>query len=1567
MTEVVTIMATKGRPALLSKALDSVLLQSLKPSRVIVVGESEEDLVSIDSTVEANPSLVTTLINSRTKNLSGALNTALSHLIALGIKERDTYVSFLDDDDAWEPDYLERSLAVAKSGESDMVVCGIIRHETERYPSGRRQSIPEHLDSSSFLLANPHVQGSNLFVRLSCLLRAGCFDENLESTTDRDVCIRLFDLGDLKVVYLRKHLVHHYATGESRLSSFGSTVKRNGLSKFYRKYSSRMSLAEQAQFKKRAVELFGSKMSDFECEEGRNSEPVEEEPLPETGRTVDLVVGFTASDVAGARSLVLDLVPIFHAFGGKKKLVVCDNSDSNRGLAEVLSLVGSDVEVRLVDRVVMRRDAEFGRFGKFYEARSRQRGIAYGRTALHHYLYLEALNLECPAVWILDDDIRLNHVFLGTNELSPDGFKRYVSDLSSRGYAIAVGKIAGDPPLPPESMIRTQLVDFLFNLHALANPCYEYEPEQRQRENTIVVRAFPDCYYDLSLLHNGHVETPMWYQEPPQSHARVEMLDSMLREFPLISNGVNRFRSIPLSSRILEATEAGIPIRGGNTLVFDIECLRTFPNIAPVSDDLVFRRGDTIWAILNQKIGGRKVLAKHKEVVSVPLHVRQERRNSTKCDVRLATALEDIGGASLVRVLENHLSRKLQRHEAASAHELLGFSEGEIGQMLSDFDAKVLIRTNMLRTNSWRIRGLVDSIRHLLQTLENSDATIAEVIHKNLVAIESTLERVEQEFSERKVEEELARFEIARRELEPFLKHLEGYCISYREKLPVSSTQKEVEDARHFIETELHAENLTLLGAGSEGLVFTDGKLVYKHFHHGVQHFERGQMETIARLTEAGSILKHVPSVERIVSVRGRVVVVSSYVDGRPYSGGHLREILSLLNECKTAGICLTNISPNNLLVDSSEVKYVDVGTSIVKFSDEHFEQMCRRAYLTYRWHFRPDLGALMTKSLRDAALPELSGLDYFKTALSAKDTHESIDQELLSLIETSGAQRILDYGCGTGVLSDRLAGSGRQVVAFDIDQRPFNSKEGHPKGVTFVDRDGLDKLLARGEKFDCVVCNLVLCTIDDDGKAMAVLEECRKALSARGSLILGVCNPFGISTVESTSHVKELARGVTYGSKFVYRKRSKKTGHWREDVHRPLAWYEHAIRSSGLAIASLKETRTVDVDLLCPTSDFMLMKLQRVDLSESNVSLLIKVGTMEWRSVRKQIEHIVLQLEGPQRFLERVVITDTYEGPFTRQYDSGSWEGLRKELDALVGSGVIDRYFVAPSDCQAIGDISSRWFGCRASSLRSMNGQPVLTILHGFERCRGEYILQIDSDCLVGRTNRNHDYLRDMIELFLQDSSALAVSLPIAGGDGQSPTTHGEGGKWRIEQRCALISRARLNEALPLPNSLDNSGVLELAWHRSLDRALANTRFQSYRGGSSGAFFIHVQNDRKRDVNSWYNVLKAVEAGDLYQGQVGSVDLKGSLADWLVPRMEPLVFLLRGRNFAIPKIRRCLESLKEQREGDWGAILVDAASENGSEEFLDRMVLPGLGRKATLLRNLNPVSPIENIHAAIS
>jgi len=263
------VIPTKDRRQCLVRALRSIALQSFRPTATLVVGDAQEDIEGLGTSLadfspeQGKAVPLVPLVNKGARNLSGSLNTALSHILnEMHADPATSYIAFLDDDDSWDREYLEECFTSAINQDLDWVIAGITRHEADD-EEGVDLTIPPGITIHDFLTTNPHVQGSNLFLRLSSILKAGCFDENLESTTDRDVAIRLLSLGNTRVGFLQHHLVHHMAGGPSRLSSPGSESKRHGLIAFYQKYSPTMSEPERVSFADRACRLFGCMIQDF--------------------------------------------------------------------------------------------------------------------------------------------------------------------------------------------------------------------------------------------------------------------------------------------------------------------------------------------------------------------------------------------------------------------------------------------------------------------------------------------------------------------------------------------------------------------------------------------------------------------------------------------------------------------------------------------------------------------------------------------------------------------------------------------------------------------------------------------------------------------------------------------------------------------------------------------------------------------------------------------------------------------------------------------------------------------------------------------------------------------------------------------------------------------------------------------------------------------------------------------------------------------------------------------------------------------------------------------------------
>lgn len=256
------IVATKNRSELLAtRCLPSIKNQTLSPHFLLVCDDSDAYEINsnqlIVNQVQISNCKVSYLKNYRTQGASGCWNTAIVFLLTKVDFPEHVFVAFLDDDDEWQPNYLEKCLSTVKTKNLDMVACGI-NFIADNLETTHQNPAPKTLTASSFLVGNPGIQGSNLFLRLSALLQAGCFDESLASSTDRDLCIRLAELGVLRYKSLSQFLVNHYAeSNRSRLSTPGSETKLSGLTVFWQKYQGRMSNQQKTAFIERAQELFG--------------------------------------------------------------------------------------------------------------------------------------------------------------------------------------------------------------------------------------------------------------------------------------------------------------------------------------------------------------------------------------------------------------------------------------------------------------------------------------------------------------------------------------------------------------------------------------------------------------------------------------------------------------------------------------------------------------------------------------------------------------------------------------------------------------------------------------------------------------------------------------------------------------------------------------------------------------------------------------------------------------------------------------------------------------------------------------------------------------------------------------------------------------------------------------------------------------------------------------------------------------------------------------------------------------------------------------------------------------
>ena len=183
--KVSVIIPTYNNAAHIIEAIDSVLAQAEKDLEIIVVDDG-----STDNTKE--------MIQPRTNQIKYFYKTNGGPASSrnLGIRNASgQYIAFLDSDDSWLPDKLEKQLRVIESDPKvGLVACGtlevssegkLIREVKRKNYARRKQLIREMYEG------NVIGGGSTALVRKSCFDEIGLFDEHLHGVEDWDMWLRI--------------------------------------------------------------------------------------------------------------------------------------------------------------------------------------------------------------------------------------------------------------------------------------------------------------------------------------------------------------------------------------------------------------------------------------------------------------------------------------------------------------------------------------------------------------------------------------------------------------------------------------------------------------------------------------------------------------------------------------------------------------------------------------------------------------------------------------------------------------------------------------------------------------------------------------------------------------------------------------------------------------------------------------------------------------------------------------------------------------------------------------------------------------------------------------------------------------------------------------------------------------------------------------------------------------------------------------------------------------------------------------------------------------------------------
>ena len=230
------------------------------------------------------------------------------------------------------------------------------------------------------------------------------------------------------------------------------------------------------------------------------------------------------------------------------------------------------------------------------------RSIAESRAAQQRVIRRICTRGQRPElVWMLDDDMVLQRLVLDaegprlrTDIAYLDTWRQLADERPD--ISVAIGPYTGDPPIPLDGMLRTQLADLCSNLDRFAAlaPDAIY-PTRDQR----TLYALPDYYYDHSRRGDSHIAATFAWEADHSSGPTVrEQFAAMIKRAGRLIGGGAITRPLVTDCQAPMLSPTRGLLRGGNTVFFDIDaCLiARYPSVRLSGRDT--RRSDMIGAAL---------------------------------------------------------------------------------------------------------------------------------------------------------------------------------------------------------------------------------------------------------------------------------------------------------------------------------------------------------------------------------------------------------------------------------------------------------------------------------------------------------------------------------------------------------------------------------------------------------------------------------------------------------------------------------------------------------------------------------------------------------------------------------------------------------------------------------------------------------------------------------------------------------------------------------------------------------------------------------------------------------
>lgn len=224
------ITTYKRSPDYVRRAIQSILNQTYKNIEIILVDDSPNEYplrASVKKMAESFGSKVIYIQHSENRGACAARNTGLN-------RASGEFVGFLDDDDEWLPQKVEKMLSLFSDKNTALVYCACKVIDEISNTEYQLSNVFYGGDIYDKLIYNNFV-GSTSFplIRKECLVSIRGFDINMPASQDYDVWLRLAE--KFRIEYTKEVLVQYHVhegeqigkTTDKRINGYKKIIEKN--------------------------------------------------------------------------------------------------------------------------------------------------------------------------------------------------------------------------------------------------------------------------------------------------------------------------------------------------------------------------------------------------------------------------------------------------------------------------------------------------------------------------------------------------------------------------------------------------------------------------------------------------------------------------------------------------------------------------------------------------------------------------------------------------------------------------------------------------------------------------------------------------------------------------------------------------------------------------------------------------------------------------------------------------------------------------------------------------------------------------------------------------------------------------------------------------------------------------------------------------------------------------------------------------------------------------------------------------------------------------------------------